>query len=298
MLVYTKLLRMCVAGTFVFSVFSFSANLDASRPLHPWQNLWGNFADSYSGTNLLYHGGAVAATGTMVATGWDARAQQWFQRTNPIGDDIGYSMVVAGWFWQIAPAGFLYLYGWKSDNYNIMGAGAAAIQAVALVGAVTMVLKVVTGRRQPLKDGAFEFFGPSGHKRSDSAADWQPFNYNIRNESLRIAWPSGHTSSTVALVSALAAYYPDKLWIKLVGYPASLFMALSMVDYDAHWTSDVISGALIGHAIGYTVGRNFRLAHERGSFDAGEAGSQKSLETFFSVTPSPDRLTMQLTAVF
>jgi len=274
------------------------ANTLWARQLHPWQGVWGNLSDSYTGTNLIYHGSAIAATGVFVGAGWDAQAQRWFQKENPIGDDVGYAMVVAGWFWQIAPGAFMYLYGWGKDNHDLMGGGAAAIQAVALVGAITMILKVASGRRQPLKDGVFEYYGPSGHQRSASDADFQFFNHNIRNESLRIAWPSGHTSSTVAFVSALAAYYPDKWYIKAVGYPAALFMALSMVDYDAHWTSDVIAGALIGHAIGYTVGRNFRLAAAGKNFgDQESRESSASLETHFSVVPRADRLVMQLTGV-
>lgn len=268
----------------------------SAEPRHPWQNLWGNFVDAHSGTNLLYYGGAAAATGVMVATPWDKNAQRWFQKENPIGDEIGYGMVVAGWFWHLAPAGVMYLYGWRAKDHELMAAGAAGLQAVALVTTVTVTLKFMTGRRQPLKDGIHDFYGPSGHKRSDDPADFMAFNSNIRNESLRFAWPSGHTSSTVAFVSAMAAYYPDKLWIKLVGYPASLLMALSMVDYDAHWTSDVIAGALIGHAIGYTVGRNFRLARAGSNPEATAGG--KTIETYFSVMPMPDRLEARVMGVF
>lgn len=284
-----RLLATCVAWA------ASGASLHAQAQ-HPWNNLWGNFVDAHSGMNLLYYGGAFTATGIMAATPLDKNAQRWFQKENPIGDDVGYAMVVAGWFWHIAPAGIMYLYGWRADKHELMGAGAAGLQAVAMVTAVTVTLKFMSGRRQPLKDGIYEYYGPSGHRRSDDPGDFAPFNNNIRNESLRFAWPSGHTSSTVAFVSAMAAYYPDKLWIKLVGYPASLFMALAMVDYDAHWTSDVIAGALIGHTIGWTVGRNFRLAQATGNKDT--AAGSKKIETFFSVVPLPDRIEGRITGLF
>jgi membrane-associated phospholipid phosphatase len=262
---------------------------------HPWNNLWGNCVDAHTGTNLLYYGSAAAATGIMVATPWDKKAQLWFQKQNPIGDEIGYGMVVAGWFWHLVPASAMYLGGWYVNSHDVMGAGAAGLQAITMASIVTVALKFASGRRQPLKDGVHDFYGPSGHRRSDDPADFAPFNNNLGNESLRFAWPSGHTSSTVAFVSAMAAYYPDKLWIKLIGYPASLFMALSMVDYDAHWTSDVIAGALIGHAIGWTVGRNFRLAGQVAPEGSGKA---KTMETSFSVMPSPNRLEARITGAF
>jgi hypothetical protein len=31
-----------------------------------------------------------------------------------------------------------------------------------------------------------------------------------------------------------------------------------MIDGDRHWASDVVAGALIGHAIGYSIGKAFR----------------------------------------
>ncbi|MCB1199020.1 MAG: phosphatase PAP2 family protein [Leptospiraceae bacterium] len=266
--------------------------------LHPWHNLWGNIADSYTGTNSFYHLGGVAATITMVGSGADRSAQTWFQRENPIGDDIGYAMVVAGWFWQVLPAGVMYLYGYNYDSSEIMSAGSAGLQAVAVVGAITMTMKYASGRRQPLKNGEFEFYGPSGHKRSSRADDFQFFNYNIANESVRIAWPSGHTSSTFAFVSAMVAYYPDNWWLKLVGYPASAFMGLAMVDYDAHWTSDIIAGALLGHVIGYTIGSNFRrdsLATDEYSLNSRQ---DKIHNIGFSVFPAEGGLQASVTGFF
>jgi acid phosphatase family membrane protein YuiD len=67
-------------------------------------------------------------------------------------------------------------------------------------------------------------------------------------------WPSGHTASSFALATVLNdAYGP------LVGVP--LFLGASFVGYERidarnHDFSDVISGALIGIAIGYGVSHN------------------------------------------
>jgi len=67
-------------------------------------------------------------------------------------------------------------------------------------------------------------------------------------------WPSGHTSSTFAFATVLNESYGP--W---VGVPAFLFagyVGYERVDARNHDFSDVVSGALIGYAIGYAVSKN------------------------------------------
>jgi hypothetical protein len=44
-------------------------------------------------------------------------------------------------------------------------------------------------------------------------------------------------------------------------------MGYAMIDGNIHWASDVVAGVLIGHAIGWTVGSDFRTRY-RGSTTA------------------------------
>jgi membrane-associated phospholipid phosphatase len=76
-----------------------------------------------------------------------------------------------------------------------------------------------------------------------------------------VAWPSGHTSACVSVVAALSAYFPDSAGVPLVGYPLALGVGFGMIAADSHWASDVVAGALLGQAIGWTVGSGFRRAH-------------------------------------
>ncbi|MCB1199728.1 MAG: phosphatase PAP2 family protein [Leptospiraceae bacterium] len=234
-----------------------STNLRA-EVLHPWHNLWGNLYDSYAGYNSLYHIGAAVSTWGLVASGADDKTQRYFQTRNPIGDDFGRWGLFLGWWFQIAPAAGMYFWGLGSDDDDLASGGAAGIQAIAVTGAITMALKLVTGRKAPLKNGTDEFSSGAGFRRTDRADDFVFFNTNFSREEGRFFWPSGHTSSTITFVSAMYTYYPEKTWIAWVGYPVSLAMGLAMIEYDAHWLSDVTAGALIGHVIGYTIGKNFR----------------------------------------
>jgi hypothetical protein len=42
-----------------------------------------------------------------------------------------------------------------------------------------------------------------------------------------------------------------------------LLIGFGLIDGDHHWASDVVAGALIGHAIGYSIGHAFRARVRR-----------------------------------
>jgi membrane-associated phospholipid phosphatase len=249
-----------VSVVFLFSLSVLAAAEDPTpdsrgKRLHFWHNVFGNTYDSFAGWNSLWHLGAVGSTFALAHGGGDNSVQKVFWK-DPIGRDFGRVGLFLGWFWQITPAVGMYLWGLKSSHNELIGAGSATIQAIAMTGLVTTVLKFVSGRQAPLKDG--DPRAESAFTRTDDATDFRLFNTNFSRSEGRFFWPSGHTSSTITFVSALYAYYPDKHWIAWLGYPLSLGMGLSVLENDSHWLSDVVAGAMIGHIIGWTTGKNFR----------------------------------------
>jgi membrane-associated phospholipid phosphatase len=73
------------------------------------------------------------------------------------------------------------------------------------------------------------------------------------NESDDDSFPSGHTSNAFALASVADAHYGRK-----VGIPAYLLASLvgaSRLRSNAHWLSDVVAGAALGHIVGRAVVR-------------------------------------------
>ena len=76
-------------------------------------------------------------------------------------------------------------------------------------------------------------------------------------------WPSSHTATAFAMASALAELYSDNNAVVIGAYAYATFIGLGM-SVMAHWASDIVAGALIGIAIGKTVGKNFnRLIDEK-----------------------------------
>lgn len=217
----------------------------------PFDGLGDNVRHAFSGSRLLFSAAAVAATGGLAFSGEDHALRAAVQRqiASPAWGDTAY---YAGYIAPAVVAPGLYAIGLASRDRETTGAGAAALQALIVTLGVTGVLKVATGRPYPLHGG-----DPSAPDRLDHpeyAREFHPFRLKL----LDVSWPSGHTSASVSIAAALAAYYSDEPWVALAGYPLALGIGFGMVDGDRHWTSDVISGALIGHVIGWSVGRGFR----------------------------------------
>ncbi len=211
-----------------------------------FHNFWSNTTNSFTGDKLWYHGAAFGSTFLLAASGADREVQDYFQK-DPIGETYGLGALIVGGIWQPVIGGVLYF----SSDDETKTAGSAVLQTAMLQFAYTSVLKVITGRPDPIENGdpANKQSGVCGNS-SDATA----FFKIIRG----CTWPSGHSSSAFSLISSLYAFYPEKTWIAYFGYPTAMVIALGMVENDEHWLSDIVAGAFIGHIIGWTIGKNFR----------------------------------------
>ena len=122
-------------------------------------------------------------------------------------------------------AGALYIasqIGGDTRNYEV---SKTMLSALALNGLTTMALKVAVRTESPNGD---EF-----------------------------GWPSGHASSSFCMATVLYdAYGP---WVGVPAYAFATFVGYERIDARNHDFSDVVSGALIGIAIGYAVCQNHHM---------------------------------------
>jgi membrane-associated phospholipid phosphatase len=78
------------------------------------------------------------------------------------------------------------------------------------------------------------------------------------------------------MMSALMAYYPSSRWLRIGGYAAIAYSVAGVSAFGGgrmHWLSDGVAGALMGYAIGWTVGRQLRALAD------GQAGHSARLRT-------------------
>jgi membrane-associated phospholipid phosphatase len=234
----------------------------ASMPT-PLDGFGEDLVGAFTGTNLLWYGGAVAAAGVMAFSGADQAVRVAVQR-NLVAPAYADSAFYTGYVLPAAVAPAIYLVGLAVHDPTTAGAGSALLQALGVTLVATGVFKFATGRPYPLHGG-----DPNASDRLDHpeyAREFRPFQTFWPLP----AFPSGHTSAMTSIAATLTAYYPDRVWIPLVGYPLALLVGFGMVDGDRHWASDVVAGGLLGHAIGHSIGSAFRRrvradgAEERG----------------------------------
>jgi membrane-associated phospholipid phosphatase len=239
----------------------------------------------------MFHVSAAALTPPLM---WvvDEPLQESLQRGDPRADPFGESALWVGGLTPILAPAALYITGLTGGDAELATAGAAAIQAVVVQFVVVSTLKWLTDRAGPFPDGdpTQERWHGDLLRDSQRANDW---NFNPFELSGGLRWPSGHAASNFALVSALVAFYPNELWIALLGYPFALAVSAGMVEGDYHWLSDVVAGALIGHVIGWVTGANFR---ER--FDGLRRGKDARPRTGMRLSPGASPLGLRFEAAF
>jgi len=230
----------------------------------PWDRLGCNLADAATGPNLLFYAAAVLTTMELSASGADHRVRVVFEED--LGSrGLGDAMVVAGFIGPPATGVLLYGLGLAGRSRELAGGGAAALQAMTLTFATTVLAKALTGRPYPQHGG--DPRSPDRLRHPEWAREWN-------GPALRDgAWPSGHTAVATSLAAALTAYHVEARWVPLLTYPAAAAVAVGMLSGAHHWLSDVVAGALVGHAMGWSIGADFRRMQD--ARDAGGAATAR-----------------------
>lgn len=115
----------------------------------------------------------------------------------------------------------------KAQETALDGLIASGIAA----GVITPILKEVVGRSRP-----------STHK---GVYDFHPFSGSA-------SFPSGETTEAFAVASVIATEYPNT-WVEILAYGTATLVGFARMREDAHWASDVVTGALIGTCVGRLV---------------------------------------------
>jgi membrane-associated phospholipid phosphatase len=209
--------------------------------------------------------GFAAVLGTAVLLDTHVRDESQRHRsaeTDKIASQIqnfgaSYAFVVVGGFWT---------YGKLAGDSNAVNTGLDAAESSLIAGVVIgPMLKSAIGRSRPYQnEGAFHF---------------RPFGGGM-------SAPSGHTTEAFTLAMVISEHYPEG-WVRWATYGIATLVGVSRIQQNAHFASDVVSGALLGSLVGRTVVlRNQNRRGEPGKvkvslssdFGAGYQGATLSLQ--------------------
>jgi len=108
----------------------------------------------------------------------------------------------------------------------------SVMASILASGIITPTLKFVIGRDRP--------------SESTSSTVFHPFSGSDNS------FPSGHATQAFAVASVISAH-SDQVWVSVTAYTLAGLVGFSRIYHNAHWTSDVTAGALIGTFVGRGV---------------------------------------------
>jgi len=123
----------------------------------------------------------------------------------------------------------LYVYGALNEDDRYRRIGLLGAESIVVNAILTSAVKVTLQR--PLPDTGLPY------------DTWYPKWTSIDD----LAFPSGHTSSAFACATIIATEFSDTPVIPVLVYTAASLTALSMLDMDQHWASDLLPGAALGY---------------------------------------------------
>lgn len=147
----------------------------------------------------------------------------------------------------------LFIFGKINRDNRSLQAASDLTETFITMGLATQLLKRTTGRQTPAyatKDrGEWKFF-PSNH------------NFNTKKPNYD-SFPSGHLSTMMATVTVLSQDYPEKKWIKPIGYSLIGLTGFAMLNNGSHWASDYPLAIALGYLSGkITTSRHLKKAHK------------------------------------
>jgi membrane-associated PAP2 superfamily phosphatase len=203
------------------------------------------FDFSFRTENLPEFVGLTALTGALIATDkktWTA-TRNTYETSHFVREVSDNVSLVGDNRYQLGFVGALVGYALVAGNKRALRLASQSVEAVLATGVAVQFLKRITGRESPItatrSRGRWKFFP-------------LPKDYD-KNEPRYYSFPSGHISSTMAVVTVISNNYPDEKWVKPAGYSVVALLSGSLVAKGMHWYSDLPLGIAMGYLFGNVV---------------------------------------------
>ncbi|MEN8144974.1 MAG: phosphatase PAP2 family protein [Gemmatimonadota bacterium] len=164
-----------------------------------------------------------------------------------------------------------FLTGLAIRSPTVTRVGLHSLESVLVSQIAAEAIKVTVGRARP-----------SQHAGPDS---FEPFTTDREFHS----FPSGHSTQAFALATTLSGELREEApWLPFVLYPGATWVAITRVQDERHWITDVVAGAALGVLSANVLGRLNHSAAQSGggptvSLFRPEGGQGAGLLLTFSV---------------
>ena len=124
----------------------------------------------------------------------------------------------------------LYLAGMAREDDELKSTVLLAGESFLITGFFTEILKHMVGRGRPNNvEDSDDFDGPN-------------FSFNKS-----LSFPSGHTATAFTIATVFARQYQRHFWVPPLLYSLATMTAVSRINDNVHWASDVLFGAAVGY---------------------------------------------------
>jgi membrane-associated phospholipid phosphatase len=162
----------------------------------------------------------------------DQEIKDWAQRNrNSTTDNASFAFRQAGEGFVVVPVlAAWWLGGTLFKNDRASNSALLCLESAGLSGAITHTLKLSLHRHRPFE--------------SDRYNVWDGPALSLDNNS----FPSGHATTAFAWATIVAGVYNQTPLVGVSAYSLALLCALSRINDNQHWASDVFFGAALGWA--------------------------------------------------
>jgi PAP2 superfamily len=137
-------------------------------------------------------------------------------------------------------AGGIAVYGGVKKDYRAQSTASQLVQSFLVMGVTTQLMKRISGRESP-------FVSTAKGGRWHPFVNWKTYQNNVSSYD---AFPSGHMATLMSTMVVVAQNYPEKKWVRPVGYAIMGLVGLAMMNNGVHWAGDYPLAIGLGYVVG------------------------------------------------
>lgn len=162
---------------------------------------------------------------------YDQEIQDWAQRNrNKASNEIAkYANAFGDGEYILPTLGVFYLYSHIFEDKKLKKTALIGLESFVVSGIFVTAIKFTGHRHRPSAGDPYNTWDGPGFSTS------------------HLSFPSGHSSSAFAIATVIASEYEDKVLVPPLAYGIATLTALSRINDNDHWASDVFFGSAIGY---------------------------------------------------